>query len=161
MDATHKLGDVMGRYSDESKQDILRQARETLAEIDSIQDAAPACRSDPIARVDHLADWRTVAEVQTQQHDLAQRELKAREEAIVNEQARGSKAWDGWFARKLAAALQARPFTKLQNDVLGAAISHERKRHRAELKTAIDDLRTELNGNKSGDSIPIRRRDVA
>jgi hypothetical protein len=95
--------------------------------------------------------------------------MKAEEQRVSNENARNSDAWNAWYDQRITAALEAHPFTKLQEEILGATIAELRKKLRDEFAEQIGELRAELNVQRSIESskildlpaLPLRRRNDA
>lgn len=166
---------MVTRYTGAERERILRDSRRLLDELAAEADRRDECdvvialeqdglerpawsarRSilDPATRSSEpMWKWRQEAEETARLQGEARQERLQRERDIICEQREAPRAgedWNIWADRRIAAAREAKPFTKMQVDVIGGVIAEERKARRKELKAAIEALRTELAGEKAG-----------
>jgi hypothetical protein len=167
MDARSEL---VSRYSDAERQAILREARALLEperheRSDKLSDLeAPSwpVRSGTILPVlpttsadRSIAREREIAA----RRERALRERKQEEQRIMAERERQ------WVDARIAAALEAHGFNKLQVNAIGMTLAEVRDQLRDELQAAIAGLRVELAARQDRSdkvldlpALPLRRR---
>jgi hypothetical protein len=150
------------------RRSIIEHARATVERLQR-ESASWDVRSRLPPDEDKLTRWRREAQAQERAFARKRAADKQREQDILTAKTQADASWNAWADRKIAAALEAHGFNRLQTDALGMTLAAERKSMREEIAAAVGELRAEVNMQRAAErgqildlpALPLRRRSNA
>jgi hypothetical protein len=139
----------MSRYSNEEREKILADMRQTLEQLDAREAARAERRAAAERNQDRLlrygialADPRGLERDRAEQLEAERKREQERAMATDELNAARTRDWEKWADARIDRALAAHD--RNLNKVLGEVVAELRKETRQEIKTAVAELRAEV-----------------